>query len=487
MKRLHGRTSLPVGLALAALALTPAASQAQTFQPVMTGLDNPYGLAFSPSGGLYVAEAGTGNHAAGTGPGFVNGNNEQDFFGDTGAVSRYQGGVQTRVISGLPSLAAAGGVEATGLQGLAFDSTGNLYGAFGLGGQEFQRTQLVTDILQGSGAASTNAGDLGQIVRLNLGVGTVTPTTDLVPYETQNYATNNPGPTIPEANPYSLASLPGGGFAVSDGGGNVVLKAPTGGGPPTLLSVLPAQPNHTGVGPPAYQSVPTALAVDSHGGLFAAEFTGYPFPAGGASVFKLDPMTGAASVFAGGFTTITGLTFGPNGQMYVLDDTTNGLGPNPGSAQLFQVDPTSGARTLLASLTGGVDYSDLIAGPDGALYISDLGTGPGTGEVLRFVPRPCRKPPRRFRSACCWPWGSAGWSSPRSARRPLRPSNRVLGVRLMARGGDYHPRLFSSTPPPHFYLVWFVQVYNTITASRSTPAVGNRAFSLLIAHERQHP
>ena len=341
------RTSLtlsPKGvLVLAALALAPAlaptAAHAQ-FQTVMTGLDNPYGLAVSPDGGLYVAEGGTGNNGAATGPGFINGNGTPVYFGDTGAVSRLQNGVQTRVISGLPSVGPAGSVETTGLQGIAFDSSGQLFGAFGLGGVEAQRTQLVSDVLSTTGAAATNAGDLGQLVRLNLGSNTVTPLSDLVPYETQNYTTNNPDRTVPEANPYGLAALPGGGFAISDGGGNVVLQAPAGGGAPSLLSVLPAAPNTTGRGGPTYQSVPTALALDGKGSLYAAEFTGFPFPAGGASVFRLDPGAAKPFTFAGGFTTITGLTFGPNGNLYVLDETTNGLGPNAGPAQLFQVDPS---------------------------------------------------------------------------------------------------------------------------------------------------
>ncbi len=393
-----GRLSLARTTARAALgalalmpALAPAARAQAGFQPVMTGLDNPYGLAVSPGGGLYVAEGGTGNHSAATGPGFVSGAGVATYFGDTGAVSRLQNGIQTRVISGLPSLGPAGGGETTGLQGIAFDSSGQLYGAFGLGGTEAQRTQLVTDVLGATGAGATNAADLGQLVRLNTGSNTVTPLSDLVPYETQNYAANNPDRSVPEANPYGLAALPGGGFAISDGGGNVVLQAPAGGGAPSLLSALPAAPNTTGRGGPTFQSVPTALALDGKGGLYAGEFTGYPFPAGGASVFRLDPASGKPFSFAGsgGFTTITGLTFGPNGNMYVLDETTNGLGPNPGAAQLFQVDP-SGVHTLLASLPGGIDYTALIAGPGNALFISSQGvmnsqgTFEGSGEVLRY-------------------------------------------------------------------------------------------------------
>ncbi len=376
-------------LSAAVLALAAAPAMAQTpppspFQVVMSGLDNPYGLAFGPDGSLYVAEAGTGNSGAATGANFVNGAGDQVYFGDTGAVSRLSDGVQTRVVSGLPSLdTAGGGGGATGLSGIAF-SGGQLYGVFGLGGTEAQRTQLVSDVLGPSGAGSTNAGDLGQVVRLNAALNTLTPQSDLVPYETQNYAANNPGGTTPEANPYGLSALRGGGFAVSDGGGNVVLQTPAGGGAPSLLSALPATKN-TAPGPPFYQSVPTALAQDSQGKLYAGEFTGYPFPVGGASILSLDPKTNTSSVFAKGFTTITGMTFGANGDLYVLDLTTNGLGPNPGPADLFQFDPATGQDTLLATLAPGSNYTNLIAGSDNALYLSSQGNGAGDGEVLRFA------------------------------------------------------------------------------------------------------
>ncbi len=388
MKPILSRAALSA--AALALAVVPAAAQTPSlspspFQVVMSGLDNPYGLAFGPDGSLYVAEAGTGNSGAATGANFVNGAGDHVYFGDTGAVSRLASGVQTRVVSGLPSLdTAGGGGGATGLSGLAF-SGGQLYGVFGFGGTEAQRTQLVSDVLGMSGAGGTNAGDLGQVVRLNPAVNTLTPLSDLVPYETQNYAANNPDGTTPEANPYALSALRGGGFAVSDGGGNVVLQAPASGGAPSLLSALPAMKS-TAPGPPFYQSVPTALAQDSQGKLYAGEFTGYPFPVGGASVLSLDPATGKASPFATGFTTITGMTFGANGDLYVLDLTTNGLAtPNPGPAELFQFDPRTGTDTLLATLAPGSNYTSLIAGSDNALYLSSQNSGAGDGEVLRFA------------------------------------------------------------------------------------------------------
>ena len=79
-----------------------------TLEVVATGLNNPRGLTFGPEGGLYVAEAGTG----GAGPCIINSNNQFVCYGDTGSITRIRLGdppSQTRVVMGLPSLAAPPG------------------------------------------------------------------------------------------------------------------------------------------------------------------------------------------------------------------------------------------------------------------------------------------------------------------------------------------------------------------------------------------
>ena len=72
---------------------------------VAAGLDNPRGLTFGADGTLYVAEAGRG----GSGPCFMNSEPSLVCFGPTGAITEVRHGVQTRIASGLPSLAGAGG------------------------------------------------------------------------------------------------------------------------------------------------------------------------------------------------------------------------------------------------------------------------------------------------------------------------------------------------------------------------------------------
>jgi hypothetical protein len=97
---------------------------------VMTGLDNPRGLAFGPEGALYVAESGRG----GSGPCiFIRGENQ--CAGPTGAVSRLWHGVQRRIVTGLPSYAPAGGAGATGPHDVSLHGRGNAYVTVGLGGE----------------------------------------------------------------------------------------------------------------------------------------------------------------------------------------------------------------------------------------------------------------------------------------------------------------------------------------------------------------
>ena len=69
-----------------------------------SGLNNPRMISVGSDGALYVAEAGVG----GSGP-CITGAEGEACYGRTGAVTKIAGGKQTRVLSGLPSLAGPGG------------------------------------------------------------------------------------------------------------------------------------------------------------------------------------------------------------------------------------------------------------------------------------------------------------------------------------------------------------------------------------------
>ncbi len=339
---------------------------------VMSGLVTPRGLAFGPDGGLYVAEAGSG----GAGPSVVLGNGSTAFLGDTSGLSRLLGGVQTRVLSGLPSVATAAGLDAGGLQDIAFDSSGQAFGLFSFGSDAMQRNTNL----------GTAGAPLGTVAKLPLGGGSLQHVADVTAHE----FANNPAGGALDSNPFRFALAPGGGLLVADAGANDFLHS-SAAGVISTLGVLPAKPNPLPFGPPVYQSVPTSITVGPDGAYYIGQLTGFPFPPGAANIFRFDPTTLAITEAFSGFTNIIDLTFDEHGMLYVLQVSSNGLASplGPGSGLLIQVDPTTGVRTTIAS-EGLVFPGGVVVGPDGALYVTNHSNSPTGGQVLRIaeVPEP---------------------------------------------------------------------------------------------------
>ena len=189
---------------------------------VMSGLDNPRGLAFGPEGGLYVAEAGRG----GPGPPCEMIRGQLQCVGATGAVSRLWHGVQERIATGLPSYAPEDGAGATGPHDISLHGRGGAYVTIGLGANPAIRAEF------GQG--------FGRLVRLKPN-GTWLADDDISSYEAEHNPDQSP---VPDSNPYGVLAEPGG-RVVTDAGGNDLLRVRSNGDISTL-AVFPSRPAGTG-------------------------------------------------------------------------------------------------------------------------------------------------------------------------------------------------------------------------------------------------
>jgi hypothetical protein len=316
---------------------------------VMSGLDNPRGLAFGPEGALYVAEAGRG----GSSPCQVIGPLLR-CYGATGAVSRYWNGTQERVATGLPSYAGSNN-EATGPHDISFQGRGGAFITIGLGGDP--RT-----VRSGFGPGGELFGMLVQAPAS----GRWRAVADISAYE----VTANPDGNVVDTNPYGVLAQPSKQI-VTDAGGNSLLQVDANGDISTL-AVFPARPGRS------TDAVPTAVVVGPDGAYYVSELTGAPFAEGAARVYRVVPGQ-APTVFLSGFKTIIDLAFGPDGSLYVLQHATGATGFG-GPGQLIRVGP-DGTRTVVVS-----DLSrptSVAVDDDGTIFISNRGTSIGTGEVLR--------------------------------------------------------------------------------------------------------
>jgi hypothetical protein len=350
MKRL--RLLIPFVFTLVLALTTGASAHPPAFTVVASGLDNPRGLEFAPGGALFVAEAGRG----GPGPPCITGpEGDQQCLGATGAVTRITRWGQERVVTGLPSLAGPEGAGATGPHDISFSGR-RAYIVTGLGAPPSVRDTL--------GPGGT---DLGRLLRIRRD-GTWTSQADIAAYE----AAADPDGQGPFTNPYAVLAK-GGRQYVVDAGGNSLLRVARDGGISTF-SVFPTR--EAG----GHESVPDSIVAGPGGGLFVGEFTGGPFPVGGANVYRVEPGE-PPEVYAGGFTNIIDIAF-DHRTLYVLEFDHDGLlGPGMDGA-LIRVD-RDGSRTVIETkrpLTapGG------LAIRHGFAYVSNCGACPaGLGEVVR--------------------------------------------------------------------------------------------------------
>ncbi|MDP9143108.1 MAG: ScyD/ScyE family protein [Actinomycetota bacterium] len=349
-----------------------SAAQDSELEVVASDLDNPRGLAFGPWGGLYVTEAGRG----GEGP--CIGSVEEEGIvcaGATGAITKIWHGKQRRVLEGLPSIAAQDtGDEALGPQDISFSGF-SAYFVVGLGGNPDLRDDLGEEL----------GPQFGQLYKVSP-FGRVRAVADLAAFEAaENPDQDQPEGAEPNSNPNSVLSRSGRRYVV-DAGGNDLLKV----GPTGRIRTLAVFPERLVPAPPGFpvpeismQAVPTAVVRGPDHALYVSQLTGFPFPKGGAKVYRVDKRGGEPEEYESGFTNITDLAFGPDGSLYVLEFATEGLLAEPPSGgALIRVAP-DGSRTTIAS-EGLVAPTGVTVSRKGDIYVSNYGALAGVGEVVRI-------------------------------------------------------------------------------------------------------
>jgi hypothetical protein len=378
MDRKIGAVGLTIGmtLAVAAPALaqdsSPAAGQWTT---VAAGLNAPRGLAFGADGTLYVLEQGAGGDQCMEGEGPEG--PTTICVGMTGAISAVKDGALTPVVSGLVSIAA--GQELLGVSDFAITADGGF---------------VVVTNLSGGPEARADRGPIGPLLG-NLSAaaadGTLTPIADLAQWEADNNPdAADPGSSV-DSNPYSVALAADGSYLVADAGGNDVLMVAAD-GTISLAGLLHAQfvpapadpaaspdPNASPAMMPM-QAVPTSVTVGPDGALYVSHLTGFPFPVGGSTIWRIEA-GGEPAPYATGLTHVMDLAFAPDGTLWAVELAHNGLLSGDITGALVSIPAGGGEATVVATeglmMPGGVAVD-----ANGVVYVANGSQMPGGGSIV---------------------------------------------------------------------------------------------------------
>jgi sugar lactone lactonase YvrE len=125
-------------------------------------------------------------------------------------------------------------------------------------------------------------------------------------------------------------------------------------------------------------SQPTDVAFDGAGNLYVVN-------PGNANVLVsvggTQPLAEFFATQTGGLTIPSALTFGPNGELYVLDSSNDN---GPAIRRYTAAGAADG--TVLSYATTLFQPNDIAFGPDGKLYVSGIDLSLSAGQVLRYLP-----------------------------------------------------------------------------------------------------
>lgn len=366
---------LPLALpaAIAAIGLSPTATVAQESGAptvIAKDLEGPRGLRFGPDGALYVAEAGLGGKTSTakictqvpTPPGPYTG-------GLTARISKISGGKRTTVASGFPSTISAGGT--IGVADVAF-LNGKLYA-----------------LVAGGGCSHGNPDNPSGIAEVDRNTGKWTMIADVGAWlKTHPSAYESADDFEPDGTLYNMIAVDDHLIAVEPNHGQVLSVSTNG----TIKQVIDISASQGHI-------VPTSIA-ERHGLFYVGNLNLFPIDPQWARVqtisnensFNGNVAPGFEQDYGryhivdskAGFTTVVAVDFGPqDGLLYVLElSDAAGPVPTPGAGKVVRVLRNGQIEEVI---TGLVVPTGMTFGPEGRLYISNLGAAGGAnGVIVRY-------------------------------------------------------------------------------------------------------
>jgi hypothetical protein len=368
--------SMSAALVAASLSFAPAGlclAQIPTeYSVVASGLNAPRGLRFGPDGDLYIAEAGKGGSVSTAGlcpqVSFAPGPYTGGMTGDIVKVNS-QGKVSV-VASGFPSAQDAVG-DLEGVADVAF-----------LGGQLYA-------LVNGGGCSHGNPHSPNGIARVDVSTHKWSLIADL-----SEFAMTHPGKYInpvgfePDGDWFKIIPYDGKLITINPNSGVMAAVYPNGRAE-ELIDVSRSQGKVT----------PTSI-VEHAGDLYVGTLRTFPILPQWEEVMRLEPSdeahSGALPGFEShsdyfvaqskaGFTTVVAVDIGPDGLLYALELSDLAGNPAPGNGKVVRVQRSGGLEEVITGLNVP---TGMTWGPDGALYISDFSAVPaptfGAGRILRF-------------------------------------------------------------------------------------------------------
>jgi hypothetical protein len=371
------------------IAAAPASARHHQSGPsiktIASKLDNPRHVAVANDGDIWVAEAGRGGDPAKSKSCFDSAEGPA-CTGATGAITRvseHRGHwVQERVVKGLASFAPATGDSAIGPHGV--DTVGD--DVYFTNGGPTEPTRNGATVFRDPTLVSEEPISrlFGTVLKLGHH-GRVSLVADIWKFEDLFNADEELGNSHVDSNAVDVWAGRHG-FLVADAGGNTVLRVGHQG--ISVVNVFPnmLQPNPFGGPDVPMQAVPTGVVRGPDGAIYVSQLTGFPFPIGGARIFRIDPRTGVVKTYARGFTNAMDLAFGPDGTLYVLEIRhASLLSMTDTSGAIFAVPPGGGTPQQIALPPGTLTEPGGIAvAGRKTLVVTNHGREAGNGRVLEI-------------------------------------------------------------------------------------------------------